>query len=77
MVLATLGMYAGLYVTYKLYNIAFPAPPAKKQIAAAAAETGDKSIPSVIDEKFQQWAQVPGNVQKWEASLDSWAKNMK
>lgn len=74
MVIATLGMYAGLYVVYKAFRLVSPAAAPAKPVAAPASSSADQTIPSVTDDKFQAWAQIPGNTQKWEASLDAWAK---
>ena len=73
MVMATLGMYAGLYVTYKFFSFLKPSKPAAAPAITSSAETGKQTIPSMADDSFDAFSAVPGNMEKWEKSLDAWA----
>ena len=41
-------------------------------IPSTSASTGSSSgaIPSIVDEAFDEWSKIPGNLAKWEKSLD-------
>eukprot|EP00617_Octactis_speculum_P023123 CAMPEP_0185744458 /NCGR_PEP_ID=MMETSP1174-20130828/2587_1 /TAXON_ID=35687 /ORGANISM="Dictyocha speculum, Strain CCMP1381" /LENGTH=125 /DNA_ID=CAMNT_0028417877 /DNA_START=34 /DNA_END=411 /DNA_ORIENTATION=+ len=69
MVLFILGFYTSIYGIVKLM------PGGKKaEVAAAVASSGGSStIPSIIDESFEEWSKIPGNMAKWEASVDQMA----
>uniref|UniRef100_K3WMV8 Uncharacterized protein n=1 Tax=Globisporangium ultimum (strain ATCC 200006 / CBS 805.95 / DAOM BR144) TaxID=431595 RepID=K3WMV8_GLOUD len=67
-VLATLGIYSSIILLFKLK----PSKKAPEAIAAApaAASTSD-AIPSLFDDEFDEWSKLPGNVERWEKSLDT------
>ena len=48
---------------------------AARALSLAAASVsmgmGSSSIPSIIDEGFEKWASAPGNLAKWEKSLET------
>jgi len=76
-VLGVLGAYAGLYVLVKLAGSGSKGK--KKEAAPAphgAADKGLTEMPSILSEGFDKWSQQPGNMAKWEASLESWEKGM-
>ena len=67
--MATLGMYG---VVIMLFRMTRKAPPAvededdfvpKKQVK--------EEIPSITDDSFDKWAKIPGNLAKWEKSLET------
>ena len=65
------GFYFGLYLLSKLFSggkkkaVEAPAAP-------AAAASASSAIPSMADDDFESWAQVEGNMAKYEASLEKW-----
>ncbi|DAZ92576.1 TPA: hypothetical protein N0F65_012806 [Lagenidium giganteum] len=65
-VLATLGFYSTIILLFKL-------KPSKKQVEAApaAASSSSSAIPSILDDEFDAWSQIPGNLERWEKSLDT------
>ena len=68
LVCAVSGFYFSLYLVSKLFG-------GKKKDEAPAASVsmgmGSSSIPSIIDEGFEKWASAPGNLAKWEKSLET------
>lgn len=40
--------------------------------AAPPSDIASSSIPSLISEEFEEWSKVSGNMEKWEASIDTW-----
>ena len=42
-----------------------PAAPVATSDASASAD-----IPSILSDEFEEWSKVPGNLEKWEASLE-------
>lgn len=73
-VLATLGAYGAAFVLYKLTK-SKPKPVAEEANVAVQADTKD-DIPSMLSEKFDKWSKQPGNMAKWEKSLEKWEKQM-
>ncbi|CAI5724606.1 unnamed protein product [Peronospora destructor] len=69
-VLATLGAYATLIMLFKL-------KPAKKKAeeivtsSSATSTSTSTSIPSLFDDEFDEWSKLPGNMDKWEKSLET------
>lgn len=67
-VLATLGIYTGIIMLFKL-------KPSKKAVevpaAAASSASASSAIPSLFDDEFDEWSKLPGNVERWEKSLDT------
>mmetsp|Transcript_2902 Transcript_2902/g.4011 ORF Transcript_2902/g.4011 Transcript_2902/m.4011 type:complete len:130 (+) Transcript_2902:36-425(+) len=78
-VLAIVGMYSGLVGVAKLCSggkkeeapavvtsssAAFPASGYKSGV-----EPSESSIPSMLDESFDAWSKVPGNMAKYEAEF--------
>ncbi|TYZ64152.1 hypothetical protein PybrP1_004446 [[Pythium] brassicae (nom. inval.)] len=68
-VLATLGIYTTIGLLFKL-------KPSKKAVeapapAASASSSASSSIPSLFDDEFDAWSQLPGNLERWEKSLDT------
>lgn len=39
-------------------------------IVAASASTSTEIV-SLFDEAFDKWSEIPGNLERWEKSLDS------
>ncbi|KAJ8525288.1 hypothetical protein ON010_g15827 [Phytophthora cinnamomi] len=39
--------------------------------AAASSSSTSTSIPSLFDEEFDEWSKLPGNLDKWEKSLET------
>mmetsp|Transcript_224 Transcript_224/g.335 ORF Transcript_224/g.335 Transcript_224/m.335 type:complete len:125 (+) Transcript_224:127-501(+) len=71
-VLANLGAVVGIYAIYKMTQIGKkPAP--EPAAPAAAPSASDAEIPSLLDEGFEEFAKVPGNIEKWEKSVEEWA----
>lgn len=71
--LGTLGLYAVGFVLFKLTR-GKPKPVAEVPVASSKGAKDD--IPSVLSEKFDKWSQQPGNMAKWEKSLEKWEKDM-
>ncbi|CAH0480168.1 unnamed protein product [Peronospora belbahrii] len=72
-VLATLGAYTTLIMLFKL-------KPSKKKkeetetegvSASSLNNSMSTSIPSLFDDDFEEWSKVPGNMDKWEKSLET------
>ncbi|TMW67110.1 hypothetical protein Poli38472_012226 [Pythium oligandrum] len=65
-VLATLGIYSSIILLFKLKpSKAAPA------VEAPAATSASSAVPSLFDDEFDQWSKVPGNMQRWEESLNT------
>mmetsp|Transcript_11368 Transcript_11368/g.12897 ORF Transcript_11368/g.12897 Transcript_11368/m.12897 type:complete len:92 (+) Transcript_11368:391-666(+) len=47
------------------------AAPAVSSDAAASAD-----IPSIVSDEFEEWSKIPGNLEKWEASLEDLDKTL-
>ena len=73
-VLGTLGAYVGFYFLYKLTK-SKPKPVAEEASGRPVKE-GKEDVPSVLSEKFDKWSQQPGNLAKWEKSIEKWEKQM-
>lgn len=39
--------------------------------AASAAASTSSAIPSLFDDEFDEWSKLPGNLERWEKSLDT------
>lgn len=39
--------------------------------AAASSSSTSTSIPSLFDDEFDEWSKLPGNLDKWEKSLET------
>ncbi|KAJ0399224.1 hypothetical protein P43SY_001890 [Pythium insidiosum] len=66
-VLATLGFYSTIILLFKL-------KPSKKAVeapAAAPSAAASSSIPSLFDDEFAEWSKLPGNMDRWEKSLET------
>ncbi|KAI9918804.1 hypothetical protein PsorP6_011692 [Peronosclerospora sorghi] len=67
-VMATLGAYATIFMFFKL-------KPSKKKeevvISSGTSSSASTSIPSLFDEEFDEWSKLPGNLEKWEKSLET------
>lgn len=67
-VLATLGAYTTLIMLFKL-------KPSKKKeeeiVIPTSLGLASASIPSLFDDEFDEWSKVPGNLDKWEKSLET------
>mmetsp|Transcript_14867 Transcript_14867/g.16818 ORF Transcript_14867/g.16818 Transcript_14867/m.16818 type:complete len:139 (+) Transcript_14867:123-539(+) len=48
-----------------------PAAPVATSDASASAD-----IPSILSDEFEEWSKVPGNLEKWEASLEDMEKTL-
>uniref|UniRef100_A0AAV1V8E5 Uncharacterized protein n=1 Tax=Peronospora matthiolae TaxID=2874970 RepID=A0AAV1V8E5_9STRA len=69
-VLATLGAYTTLIMLFKLK------PSSKKKeveepVVASSSTSVSTSIPSLFDDEFDEWSKLPGNLDKWEKSLET------
>jgi hypothetical protein len=73
-VLGTLGAYAGLFLLFKLTR-GKPKKVVEEEVHAAPVSAKD-DIPSVLSEKFDKWSTQPGNMAKWEKSLEKWEKQL-
>lgn len=40
-------------------------------LLVAAVSSGSSKIPSLFDDEFDEWSKAPGNLEKWENSLDN------
>ncbi|CEG47218.1 conserved hypothetical protein [Plasmopara halstedii] len=67
-VLATLGAYTTLIMLFKL-------KPSKKKeeeiVIPSNLSSTSASIPSLFDDEFDEWSKLPGNLDKWEKSLET------
>jgi hypothetical protein len=61
----------GIYAVSKLFGGSSDNTPAETHAAVvqAPASSGENAIPSILDESFEEWSKVPGNMKKWEESL--------
>ncbi|GBG34393.1 Hypothetical Protein FCC1311_106172 [Hondaea fermentalgiana] len=71
-VLANMASWVVLYGLYKL--VAGGSKEEAKAEAPAAASGSDTEVPSIMDDSFEEWSKVPGNLEKWEKSMEEWAK---
>ncbi|KAI9907504.1 hypothetical protein PsorP6_002991 [Peronosclerospora sorghi] len=66
--MATLGAFATIFMFFKL-------KPSKKKeevvISSDTSSSASTSIPSLFDEEFDKWSKLPGNLEKWEKSLET------
>ncbi|OQR91724.1 hypothetical protein ACHHYP_04440 [Achlya hypogyna] len=67
-VMATLGIYTVLSAPLWFPSGKKEAP---KVEAVAAPSSATSVIPSIIDDSFEEWAKVAGNLAKWEESLNT------
>ena len=44
----------------------------KEEPVAVGSGSPDTSIPSLFDDSFEEFSKVPGNLEKWEASIEDW-----
>lgn len=65
--LATLGFYSTIILLFKLK----PSSKAVEAPAAASTSSVTSAIPSLFDDEFDAWSQLPGNLERWEKSLDT------
>lgn len=72
-VLGTLGLYAVGFVLFKLTR-GKPKPVVEEVVSTT--KTAKDDIPSALSEKFDKWSQQPGNMAKWEKSLEKWQNDM-
>jgi len=71
-----LANFASWIVIYGLYKVTRPSKSAEEpEPVVASTTTSDTEVPSIADEGFEEWAKIPGNLEKWEKSLEDWAKN--
>mmetsp|Transcript_21202 Transcript_21202/g.46126 ORF Transcript_21202/g.46126 Transcript_21202/m.46126 type:complete len:115 (-) Transcript_21202:328-672(-) len=54
-VLANLGAFFGIYVLYKVTQIGKKPAEAAPAVAAATTDSGDGEVPSLLDERFEEW----------------------
>lgn len=40
-------------------------------LAAATGASTSSAIPSLFDDEFDEWSKLPGNIERWEKSLDT------
>ena len=40
-------------------------------VAASSSTSVSTSIPSLFDDEFDEWSKLPGNLDKWEKSLET------
>ncbi|CAH0484500.1 hypothetical protein KXD40_007257 [Peronospora effusa] len=70
-VLATLGAYATIIMLFKLK----PSKKKAEEIVATPSSSNSNStltsIPSLFDDEFDEWSKLPGNMDKWEKSLET------
>mmetsp|Transcript_14881 Transcript_14881/g.28866 ORF Transcript_14881/g.28866 Transcript_14881/m.28866 type:complete len:132 (+) Transcript_14881:119-514(+) len=71
-VLANMASWVVLYGLYKL--VAGGSKEEAKVEAPAAVGGSETEVPSLLDESFEEWSKVPGNLEKWEKSVEDWAK---
>jgi hypothetical protein len=74
-VLGTLGVYAGLLLLFRLTR-SKAKPAVQDDGHHVVAKESKEDIPSMLSEKFDKWSKQPGNMAKWEKSLDKWEKQM-
>jgi len=67
-VMGVMGFYFSLYLISKLFTGGKKKE--EEKVATTGGSTSDDSIVSMADDKFSEWMTVPGNAEKWEASLN-------
>jgi hypothetical protein len=60
-----MGIYASLFVTYKIISSFGKKKEPAAIEAAPAAAAGDNEIPSVDSPAFDAWLSTPGNIDKF------------
>ena len=73
--LGTLGLYALGFVLFKLTR-SKPKPASEESEVHHVEKASKEDIPSMLSEKFDKWSKQPGNMAKWEKSLEKWEKDM-
>ena len=66
--MATLGFYTSIYMTFKLFK---SSPAAETEASTSSGSSSSSTIPSITEEGFDAWSQVPGNMDKWAQSLET------
>mmetsp|Transcript_17056 Transcript_17056/g.24928 ORF Transcript_17056/g.24928 Transcript_17056/m.24928 type:complete len:134 (-) Transcript_17056:138-539(-) len=70
MALGIMGFYGVAYGLFKLTSGGKKEEEAKVEAAAPSTAAAGDEIPSMADEKFDSWSEIPGNMEKWVASLE-------
>lgn len=67
-VMGVMGFYFSLYLISKIFT---GGSKKEEKVSTPGGESSsDDSIVSMADDKFSEWMTVPGNAEKWEASLN-------
>lgn len=70
-----MGGYFSLYLLFKATRRAPAITDDDDEDLKPQTQVTD-DIPSVFSDKFDKFSQVPGNVAKWEKSIETWEKAM-
>lgn len=63
--MAIIGLYAGLFLTYKIVSSFGKKKEEPKALVMAPATAGADEIPSVDSPAFDAWVSTPGNIEKF------------
>lgn len=69
-VTAILGVYAGLFLLYKATSSSDEAEEIPVAVAVSASGGADDMVPSIFSDKFDDFIAVPGNVERFEKSIE-------
>ena len=69
LVASLLTFYGGL-----IFYVTRPGKPKEEAPAAAAPPSTSSDVLSILDEGFDEWSKVPGNMEKWTESLNDIGK---
>jgi hypothetical protein len=71
-VLATMGFWFSIYLVSKVGGSSADAAVEAAPAAAAAPSSGEEVIPALFSDEFEAFSKVPGNMEKWEKSVEVW-----
>lgn len=46
----------------------------EEKVKPVVQDSSDTTIPSMASEEFEDWSKIPGNMEKWEESIEPWAE---
>jgi hypothetical protein len=71
-VLATIGMWFSFYLVVKLTGSSAEAVEEAPAAAPVADKSGEEVVPALFSDEFEAFSKIPGNMEKWEASVAEW-----
>lgn len=72
-VLGVIGMWFTVYLGVKLKGSSKEVVEEVVAAVAAPSTSGKEVVPDLFSDEFEAYSKIPGNMAKWEASVDEWA----